>query len=102
MTPDERENGIDRRVTPRPPRLWERVRDNVRHLQNRMAREGERLRVNRSLGRRVSRQVIGPDDGLILEPGDLVTPSAVDRARRSGVLEVLLDAVDDEADDPTR
>ena len=96
MSPDQ-PPGVERRAVPRARRLWEKVQDNVRHLQRRMAREGERLRINESLGRRVSRQVATPDDGVILESGGLVTHSAIARARQSGVLEVLLDSVEDDA-----
>ena len=85
----------ERRSVPRPRRLWEKVRENVRHLQSRMDRELERLRINQLLGRRVSRQVMSPDSELILDRGDPVTPSAVATARESGVLEVLLDAAED-------
>jgi hypothetical protein len=63
-----------------------------------MDEEWERLRINQLLGRRVSRQVRSPDSELILERGEPITHSAVASARRSGVLEVLLDAA---ADRPT-
>lgn len=87
----------ERRSIPRPRRLWEKVTENVRHLQNRMDQEWERLRINRSLGRRVSREVRSPDRELILDRGAPITRSAVTSARQSGVLEVLLDAAEDEA-----
>ncbi|HET8623359.1 MAG TPA: hypothetical protein VFM14_07340 [Gemmatimonadales bacterium] len=93
MTPTEDSVG-ERRAVPRARRLWEKVQDNVRHLQHRMAREGERLRINQSLGRRVTRQVLALDDSVILERGGLVTPSAIAHARQSGVLVILLDAVE--------
>ena len=92
------ETGGERRAEPRPRRLWEKVRENVRHLQSRMDQEWERLRVNYSLGHRVSRPVLSPDRHVILDRGDPVTPSVVAHARQSGVLEVLLDAVEDGAD----
>jgi hypothetical protein len=98
MTSGNGPEGGERRAVPRPRRLWEKVRENVRHLQQRMDTEWERLRVNRSLGRRVSRQVVSPDSHLILDRGERVTTSAVAHARQSGVLEVLLDAVDDGAE----
>jgi hypothetical protein len=100
MSQDEIPAG-ERRSTPRARRLWERVQDNIRHLQRRMAREGERLRINESLGRRVSRRVVALDDGVILEEGGLVTHDAVHQARQSGVLDVLLDAVEIDTE-PTR
>ena len=83
----------DRRSAPRPRRLWEKVRDNVRHLQGRMEREWERLRVNEALGRRVSRPVLSAD-GPIAAAGDCITSSVVARARASGVLPMLLDAAE--------
>jgi hypothetical protein len=85
----------ERRSVPRPRRLWEKVRENVRHLQSRMDQELERLRINQLLGRRVSRPVVSPDSELILDRGDPVSASAVASARKSGVLEVLLDAAED-------
>jgi hypothetical protein len=87
----------ERRAVPRPRRLWEKVIENVRHLQNRMDQEWERLRINGSLGRRVSREVRSPDRQLIVDRGDPITPSAVASARQSGVLEVLLDAAEEGA-----
>ncbi len=98
MTSGNGPEGKERRAVPRPRRLWEKVRENVRHLQRRMDTEWERLRINQSLGRRVSRQVVSPDSHLILDRGERVTSSAVAHARQSGVLEVLLDAVDDGAE----
>ena len=86
----------DRRAAPRPRRLWEKVRENVRHLQGRMEQEWERLRVNEALGRRVSRAVVSAD-GPIAAEGDRITPSVVNRARASGVLPMLLDAAETDA-----
>ena len=83
----------ERRAAPRPRRLWEKVRDNVRFLQDRMEKEWERLRVNEVLGRRVSRPVMTPH-GPIATRGDRVTPAVVARARASGVLPALLDAAE--------
>ncbi len=91
-------DGVERRAVPRPRRLWEKVRENVRHLQRRMEQEWQRLRVNQSLGRPVSRRVLSPDRRVIVDRGERVTPSMVAHARESGVLEVLLDAVDDGAE----
>jgi hypothetical protein len=85
--------GRERRSGARPRRLWEKVRDNVRHLQQRMDREWERLRINESLGRRVSRPVIS-QDRIVAARGERITPLMVARARESGVLEVLLDAAE--------
>jgi hypothetical protein len=95
-------HGGERRSVPRPRRLWEKVRENVRHLQDRMDKEWERLRINRLLGRRVSREVRSPDSELILERGDSITSAAVANARQSGVLEVLLDAGEEDTESDTR
>jgi hypothetical protein len=84
----------DRRSAPRPRRLWEKVRENVRHIQSRMEQEWERLRVNEALGRRVSRPVWSAE-GPIADPGDRITPAVVERARASGVLPLLLDAAEE-------
>ena len=95
MTAGPGPNSGESLAVPLPRRLWENVRENVRHLQGRMDQELERLRINQLLGRRVSRQVKSPDSELILERGDPITRTAIASARRSGVLEVLLDAADD-------
>ena len=98
MTAGAGPEGVERRAVPRPRRLWEKVRDNVRHLQGRMEQEWERLRINQLLGHRVSREVRAPDSELIVESGDRITSAAVESARKSGVLEALLDAAEDDAE----
>lgn len=84
----------DRRRRPRGDRLWEQVLEKVRHLQTRMRAESERRHIAEALGRPVSRTVLDADGRVILDFGEPVTYAAVEEARRAGVLDVLLGAVE--------
>jgi uncharacterized protein YrrD len=74
--------------------LWERVKDRVDEMRERTAHESEEQRVKRALGRPVNRTVLDQQDNVLLSAGELITHQAVDRARRAGVLDILLSSVD--------
>jgi hypothetical protein len=59
-----------------------------------MRAESERRHIAEALGRRVQRTVLDADGRVILDFGEPVTYAAVEEARRAGVLEVLLGAVE--------
>lgn len=48
-------------------------------------------------GKRASRLVLDHHDNVIVTNGDVITHAIIDRAREAGVLDVLLDAVEEEA-----
>ena len=91
---------VERRRTPRGDRLWEQVLDKVRHLQARMREESERRHIAEALGRPVRRTILDADGAVILDFGEPVTYTAVEEARRAGVLDALLEAVN--SDEPHR
>jgi len=74
--------------------LWERVKDKVDEMRERTAHESEEQRVKRALGRPVNRTILDREDNVLLNVGELITHQAVDRARRAGVLDILLSSVD--------
>jgi hypothetical protein len=84
----------ERRRTPRGDRLWEQVLEKVRHLQARMREESERRHIAEALGRPVRRTILDADGAVILDFGEPVTYAAAEEARRAGVLDALLQAVD--------
>lgn len=81
-------------------RFWEALRAGFERF--RMRAEGyfdwlgNRLlqrRIERAVGRRVSRTILNPSDNVILLQGEMITYNAVQRAKQAGVLELLLDSV---------
>lgn len=82
--------------------LWEQIKGKTTELTS-VAQEkkaaydarSEQNRINKALGRPVTRVILDRDDNVILNTGDIITNAAVDRARNSGVLEILLDSVAD-------
>jgi uncharacterized protein YrrD len=80
--------------------LWDTIKEKATQLtgaaQNRREEydeQAEQSRINDALGRPVNRVILDPHDHVILNAGDLITHAAVNRARESGVLEILLDSV---------
>jgi len=53
----------------------------------------EQSKINNALGRPVTRVILDQSDSVILNTGDLITNKAINHARETGVLEVLLDSV---------
>lgn len=78
----------------RPQNLWERVKERMTGVAHRAPDAGEDPRIRRALGRPVTRAILDDADEVILGPGEIVTHGAVERARASGVLDMLLDSVE--------
>jgi uncharacterized protein YrrD len=58
-------------------------------------------RINHALGRPVTRVILDQQDNVILNTGDIITHTAVERARAEGALDMLLDSVYDATPDIT-
>ncbi len=75
--------------------LLDRAREKISELRDSAAQEAEERRINNALGRPTNRAILDRQDNVILNVGELITHRAVDEARASGVLEVLLSSVYD-------
>ena len=73
--------------------LWEQVKETASNLQDQGTQALEDKRIKGALGRPVTRVILDLNDEVILNVGELITHQAIDVARRSDVLEVLLDSV---------
>jgi uncharacterized protein YrrD len=80
--------------------LWETIREKAAELTGAASErkaeydeQAEQKRINDALGRPTNRVILDPQDHVILNAGDLITHAAINRARESGVLEMLLDSV---------
>ncbi len=56
----------------------------------------EERRVQAAIGRPTNRVILDPQDNILLNLGEIITHKAVDAARRSGVLPMLLDSASTE------
>jgi uncharacterized protein YrrD len=80
--------------------LWETIKEKTAELtgsaQEKKAEHDNKVeqgKINNALGRPVTRVILDRSDAIILNTGDLITNSAVNRAREAGVLDILLDSV---------
>ena len=70
-------------------------REEVEGALTRQEQEAHQARIRDALGRPVRRAVLTTTDRVILHPGEYVTHAALDEARAAGVLDLLLDSVED-------
>lgn len=70
-------------------------REEVETALSRQEQEAHQARIRDALGRPVRRAVLTTTDRVILHPGEYVTHAALDEARAAGVLDLLLDSVED-------
>lgn len=75
---------------------YEDVRRTFTDIGRGAEEETQRARIKGALGRPATRVILDEDDNVILNTGDIVTHEAIDRARRAGVLDVLLSSVSTE------
>ncbi len=75
--------------------LWERLKSKVSDTQEAASQQAEEFRINRAIGRPTNRVILDRQDNVILNVGELITHQAVESARRSGVLDMLLSSVYD-------
>lgn len=73
--------------------LWEQVKETASNLQEQGSQAMEEKRIKGALGRPVTRVILDLKDEVILNVGELITHQAINIARASDVLEVLLDSV---------
>ncbi len=73
--------------------LWEQVKETASNLQEQGTQAIEDRRIKGALGRPVNRVILDRNDEVILNVGELITHQAIDIARQSDVLDVLLDSV---------
>jgi uncharacterized protein YrrD len=74
-------------------RLWVQVKETANELQGRSAEALEEQRIKGALGRPVTRVILDNADNVILNVGELITHRAINSARQSDVLDVLLNSV---------
>jgi uncharacterized protein YrrD len=74
-------------------RLWFQVKETANELQGRSAEALEEQRIKGALGRPVTRVILDNADNVILNVGELITHRAINSARQSDVLDVLLNSV---------
>lgn len=68
------------------------LKEKIDQTQAQMQEKREQQRINNALGRPVTRVILDRQDNVILETAQIVTHSAIDRARAAGVLDILLDS----------
>jgi uncharacterized protein YrrD len=73
--------------------LWAQVKETTAELQDRSGQAIEDKRIKGALGRPVNRVILDQQDGVILNVGELITHEAINEARQSEVLDLLLDSV---------
>ena len=73
--------------------FWEQLKAEVKELQERSQQALEKQRIKRALGRPVTRAILGPQDNVILNVGELITHQAIEEARQGDVLDILLSSV---------
>lgn len=73
--------------------LWEQVKETASNLQEHSTQAIEDRRIKGALGRPVTRVILDRNDEVILNVGELITHQAINFARQSDVLDVLLDSV---------
>jgi uncharacterized protein YrrD len=73
--------------------LWEQVKETASNLQEQSTQAIEDRRIKGALGRPVTRVILDRNDEVILNVGELITHQAINFARQSDVLDVLLDSV---------
>jgi uncharacterized protein YrrD len=73
--------------------LWVQVKETANELQGRSAEVIEEQRIRGALGRPVTRVILDQNDMVILNVGELITHQAINSARESDVLDLLLNSV---------
>lgn len=73
--------------------LWSQVRATVGDVQSRSTQAFEDKQIKGALGRPVTRVILGQQDDVILNVGELITHRAIASARQAQVLDLLLNSV---------
>jgi len=69
------------------------LREKFEHLRQQAARILEERRMKQALGRPVNRIILDQQDNVILNPGDIITHHAIERARQANVVDILFSSV---------
>lgn len=81
--------------------LFEQARERFMGWKEQASDRMEDQRVQRALGRPVTRVILDQNDQVILNTGDIITHRAVEEARRANILDALLGSVHVD-DNPTK
>jgi len=73
--------------------LWQQLKLATDDWKERNRQATEAQKIKAALGRPVMRVILDRQDNVILNVGELVTHEAIEAARRSGVLDILLDSI---------
>jgi hypothetical protein len=73
--------------------LWSQVKETASDVQSRSTQAFEDKRIKGALGRPVTRVILGQQDEVILNVGELITHQAIASARQAQVLDLLLNSV---------
>jgi uncharacterized protein YrrD len=73
--------------------LFEQARDRFMGWKGQASDRAEDQRVQRALGRPVTRVILDRNDQVILNTGDIITHRAIEEARRADILDALLNSV---------
>uniref|UniRef100_A0ACD5GZ51 Uncharacterized protein n=1 Tax=Desertifilum tharense IPPAS B-1220 TaxID=1781255 RepID=A0ACD5GZ51_9CYAN len=75
--------------------LWDKLVDTVTDWQEQNLQARQQKRIKAAVGRPVARAILDRRDRVILNVGELVTHQAIAQAHQEGVLDILLDSVDE-------
>jgi uncharacterized protein YrrD len=73
--------------------LWSQAKEMASSLQTRGTQAMAEKRIKNALGRPVTRVILGQQDQVILNVGELITHQAISDARQAQVLDLLLNSV---------
>ena len=73
--------------------LLDRAKDWISETRDKASNDMEERRIEGAIGRPVNRVVLDPQDNIILNIGEIITHKAVEQARSSDVLGILLSSV---------
>lgn len=73
--------------------FWQNLQAKVKDLQGRSTQAIAKQRVEKALGRPVTRVILDAEDNVILNVGELITHRAIRQAESSGSLNILLNSV---------
>jgi uncharacterized protein YrrD len=73
--------------------FWQSLQEKVEELRGSSVRAIRKQRIEKALGRPVTRVILDAQDNVILNVGELITNCAILQARESGVLNILLNSV---------
>ena len=73
---------------------WQKFKSKAKDLTGKAGDKVEEERIKRALGRPTNRVVLDKSDQPLLNTGEIITRSSIDKARDHGVLDLLLGSVD--------